>query len=157
MGRKKRGGYISVDFSNKKKEINIIYTSGKTIVIHYSSLGIRKNIKDIQIDRETGNKSLIIEFINGEIDYLPYDQPLHIIGDPEYILQNHIENIIAQIKEVLSRKKISKKYLARQLKTSDNQIQRLLNPNILNKNLVQLYKLAYLLSLEFEVNLTEVS
>ena len=56
-----------------------------------------------------------------------------------------------------SGKKISKKYLARQLKTSDNQIQRLLNPNILNKNLIQLYKLAYLLNLEFEVHLTEAA
>ena len=149
--------FRSAKFSNKKKEINIVYMSGKSIVIHYGSLGISKNIKNIQIDRETGNKSLIIEFVDGKIDYLPYDQPLHIVGDPEYILQNHVENIIAQIKEVLARKKISKKYLARQLKTSDNQIQRLLNPNILNKNLVQLYKLAYLLGLEFEVHLIEVA
>jgi ribosome-binding protein aMBF1 (putative translation factor) len=85
---------------------------------------------------------------------VPYDQPLAIVKDPEFMLQNHIENVIAQIKEELARKKVSKKYLARQLETSDNQIQRLLNPNILNKNLTQLYKLASLLELQFEINLT---
>lgn len=83
---------------------------------------------------------------------MPYDQPLFLIKDPEYMLQNHIENIVARINEEIDRKKISKKHLARQLKTSDNQVQRLLNPQIVNKNLTQLYKLASLLDLEFEVS-----
>ena len=68
------------------------------------------------------------------------------------MLRDHIENIVARINEEIDRKKISKKYLARQLKTSDNQVQRLLNPRFMNKNLTQLYKLAALLDLEFEVS-----
>ena len=92
--------------------------------------------------------------MDGEVDYMPYDQPLAIAKDPEFMLQNHIEHVIAQINEELVNKKISKKYLARQLGTSDNQIQRLLNPNILNKNLTQLYKLAAMLGLQFELHLS---
>jgi hypothetical protein len=42
------------------------------------------------------------------------------------------------------------RYLATQLGTSDNQIQRLLDPSILNKNLEQLYRIALLLGLELE-------
>ena len=144
--------FKSAKYSNKKKEIYIIYTSGKKTVIHYSSLGILHNIKNIQVDKETSGKSLKIDFINDETDYLPYDQPLFLTKDPEYMLYNHIENVISQINEEIKRKKMSKKHLARQLKTSDNQIQRLLNPNILNKNLPQLYKLASLLDLEFKVS-----
>lgn len=143
----------SATFSNKKKEIEIVYTSGKKVTIHYGSLGILSNISEVWVDKETAGKSLGIEFLDGEIDYMPYDQPLAIIKDPEFMLQNHIENVIARIKEELTRKKVSKKYLARQLGTSDNQIQRLLNPNILNKNLIQLYKLASLLGLQFEIHL----
>ena len=63
------------------------------------------------------------------------------------MLRDHIENVVARINEEIDRKKISKKYLARQLKTSDNQVQRLLNPRIM---LTQLYKLAALVGLEFE-------
>ncbi len=74
--------------------------------------------------------------VDDTIDYMPYDQPLAIIKDPEYMLQNHIEHIIAQIKDVLKKKKISKKYLAQQLVTSDNQIQRLHNPNKQTKNTI---------------------
>tara|TARA_Y100000590_G_C15483256_1_gene924830 strand:- start:259 stop:708 length:450 start_codon:yes stop_codon:yes gene_type:complete len=139
----------SVTFSNKKKELEVSYSSGKKAVVHYGILGVNKNIKKVWIDSETKNKSVGIEFEDGSVNYMPYDQPLMIIKDPEFMLQNHIENIIAEIKE----KNISKKYIARQLQTSDNQIQRLLNPSILNKNLLQLYKVASLLDLEFEINL----
>lgn len=144
--------FKSARFSNKKKEIYIVYTSGKKVMIHYSSLGILHHIKNIQVDKETLGKSLKIDFVSGKTDYVPYDQPLFFVKDPEYMLHNHIENIVSRINEEIRRKKMSKKHLARQLKTSDNQVQRLLNPNILNKNLSQLYKLASLLGLEFKVS-----
>ena len=143
----------SATFSNKRREIEIEYNSGKKVSVHYASLNLAKNIKAVRVDQETNGRSLEIEFMDGTLDYMPYDQPLAIAQDPEFMLQNHIENVIAQIKEEMVNKKISKKYLARQLETSDNQIQRLLNPDILNKNLVQLYKLASLLGLQFEINL----
>ena len=63
------------------------------------------------------------------------------------MLQNHIENITAQIKTKISQKKISISHLAKQLNTSNHQMQTLLNPNRLNKNLKQLYKLAHLFEL----------
>jgi hypothetical protein len=143
----------SATFSNRKKELEITYSSGKTIAIHYGSLGISKNVSDVWVDKETGNRSLGIEFVDGKVDYMPYDQPLAIAKDPEFMLQNHIEHVTAQIREELAKRKISKKYLARQLGTSDNQIQRLLSPKILNKNLTQLYKLVSLLDLQFELHL----
>ena len=144
--------FKSATFSNRKKEIHIVYASGKKVVVHYGSLGITDPIKHIRVDEETSGRSLKIEFASGKTDYMPYDQPLFLTRDPEYMLRDHIENIVASINEEIDRKKISKKYLARQLKTSDNQVQRLLSPRIVNKNLTQLYKLAALLGLEFEVS-----
>lgn len=149
--------FKSVSFNNRKKQITVTYTSGKTYYIHYSSLSIKQNIKDIWIDKETRGQSLGIQLADNSIDYMPYDQPLAITQDSDYILQNQIEVMISQIKDVLKKKKVSKKYLARQLNTSDNQIQRLLNPKILNKNLTQLYKMAALLGLQLELNLQEAA
>ena len=144
--------FKSATFSNRKKELHIVYASGKKVVVHYGALGITDPVAHIQVDEETSGRTLKIEFANGKTDYMPYDQPLFLVKDPEYMLRDHIENIVARINEEIDRKKISKKYLARQLKTSDNQVQRLLNPRIMNKNLTQLYKLAALLGLEFEVS-----
>ncbi len=143
--------FKSATFSNRKKEIHIVYASGKKVVVHYGSLGIADPIAQIQVDEETSGRTLKIEFANGKTDYVPYDQPLFLVKDPEYMLRDHIENIVARINEEMDRKKISRKYLAQQLKTSDNHIQRLFNPRLRNKNLPQLYKLAALLGLEFEI------
>lgn len=149
--------FKSAAFSNKKKQIDIVYTNGKRATIHFGSLGIKKLIKEIKIDWETNGKSLKFVFEDDSIDFLPYDQPLVIARDPEVLLQLHIEKIIAKIKDAIAKKKISKRYIAERLETSDNQVQRLLNPAILNKNLSQLYKIADLVGLEFEVDVKEVA
>jgi hypothetical protein len=149
--------FKSATFSNKKKQIEIVYTNGKHASIHFGSVGIKKLIKEVKVDWETNGKSLKITFEDDSIDYLPYDQPLVIVRDPEYLLQIHIERITAKIKEAIAKKKISKRFIAERLGTSDNQVQRLLNPDILNKNFSQLYKIADLVGLEFEVSVKDVA
>lgn len=143
--------FKSVAFNNRKRQLLVTYHSGKKVTLHYSGLGIRSQIEEAWVDKETRGRSVGIKFVNGKIDFMPYDQPLALVKDPEFILQNQIEKLIAYIKEVLQKKKISKRYLAEQLSTSDNQIQRLLNPKILNKNLSQLYQISALLGLELEL------
>lgn len=140
----------SGSFNNRKKVLRITYVSGKTAEVHYSLLGLPENIEEVWVDQETKGMTLGIRLESGKEDYVPYDQPLALTKDPEYLLQTQIEKLIAHIKQAIEKKKISKRYLAEQLKTSDNQVQRLLNPKILNKNLEQLYKIAALLGLELD-------
>lgn len=149
--------FKSVSFNNRKKQVLFKYTSGKKITTHYGELGIKKNITRAWIDMETNRQSVGFEFYDGAKDYMPYDQPLSISKDPEFLLRTHLELMIANIKDELKRRGISKHYLAEQLKTSDNQIQRLLNPSILNKNLEQFYKIFALLGLEFKIKLSRAA
>ncbi len=72
-------------------------------------------------------------------------------------MRTQIERLLARIRQALAEKHISKCYLARQLATSDNQIQRLLDPSILNKNLEQLYRIVLLLGLELEWRISEAA
>lgn len=137
----------AVEFNNKNRTILVAYDSGKKMSVHYGQIGLVKKVSKVWVDKETRGRSVGIEFEDGSVDYMPYDQPLAINKDPEYLLQNQIEKLVAQIKLTIKKKKISKRYLATQLQTSDNQVQRLLNPNILNKNLEQLYSLTSLLGL----------
>jgi hypothetical protein len=153
----KKYKFKSADFNNRKKQLHLSYSNGKSTSISYGSLGIGKNIKKVWIDKETSGQSVGIEFLDGSTDYLPYDQPLFIAKDPEYLLQIQIELLIAEITAAIKSKKISKRYLAEKLNTSDNQVQRLLNPRILNKNLAQLYKIASLLNLEIYMSVKEVA
>lgn len=145
--------FKKVSFNNRKKQIIFDYRNGKRAVVHYGQLGIKTAIARAWIDSETRSRSVGLEFSNGEQDFVPYDQPLALIKDPQFLLQTHVETLTAKITLELTRKGISKRYLAEKLRTSDNQIQRLLNPKILNKNLEQLYEVAALLDLQFEFSL----
>ncbi len=137
-------------FNNRKKELFTEYESGKKFTLHYGQLGIKQNLLSVWVDKETDGLSLGIKLEDGSEEYMPYDQPLMLCHDPEYTLQTDIERLIAYIRETIQKQKISKKYIAEQLCTSTNQVQRLLDPKILNKNLAQLYKTSALLGLELE-------
>ena len=143
--------FKSASFNNRKKQLDVFYASGKKVALHYGPSGIKSNIQEVWIDKETRGQSIGIKYDDGKVDYMPYDQPLAIIKDPEFLLQTHIEILISRIKEAIRASRISKRYLAEQLNTSDNQVQRLLNPKILNKNLSQLYHIVSLLGLEVEI------
>lgn len=145
--------FKAISFNNHKKQFLFTYASDKKASVHYSQLGITSPVSTAWIDKETRGQSIGFTLLSGETDFIPYDQPLALVRDSDYLLQNQIEIIIAQIKDEIRDKKLSKKYLAEQLKTSDNQIQRLLNPKILNKNLTQLYHILTLLKLEPEFRL----
>ncbi len=147
----------SVTFSNKTKEIEIEYASKKRYSVHYGQLGIHQNILKAWVDRETGNQSIGFEFEDGSVDYMPYDQPLALNKDPDYLLQDQIEHLVLELNETIKKKGISKKYIAKKLETSENQIFRLLNPSILNKNLEQLYQIAFILNKQIEIELKDAA
>lgn len=140
----------SVSFDNRKRVLRIEYASGKRVEVHYGHLGITQKVVDTWVDKETRGRAVGIRLQDGSEEYMPYDQPLCLARDPEYLLRTQIEGILARIHQTLAAKGISKRYLATQLGTSDNQIQRLLDPSILNKNLEQLYRISLLLGLELE-------
>jgi len=149
--------FKSVFFNNRKKQVTVEYVTGKKVTIHLGQLGIKKNIRRAWIDSETAKQSIGFEFSDRTFDFMPYDQPLALIGDPDFLLQTHIELITARIKGEIKEQRISKRYVAERLGTSDNQVQRLLNPKILNKNLEQLYRVAALLNLRFEIRLKDAA
>jgi hypothetical protein len=140
----------AVRFDNRKRVLQVDYASGKRVDVHYGQLGISEKVVEAWVDKETRGRAAGIRLEGGSEDYMPYDQPLALARDPEYMLRTQLERLLARIRQALAEKHISKRYLAVQLGTSDNQIQRLLDPSILNKNLEQLYRIALLLGLELE-------
>ena len=147
----------AVHFDNRKRVLDVHYASGKRIAVHYGHLGIGQKIVAAWVDKQTRGGAVGMRLEDGHEEYMPYDQPLALARDPEYLLRTQLERLLARISEVLAAKRISKRYLAEQLGTSDNQIQRLLDPSILNKNLEQLYRIGLLLGLELEWRVREAA
>src|SRR5256885_1729897 len=98
----------AAEFNNRRKTLTVRYASGKVIHVHYGQLGIRRNLESVWVDRETRGRSVGIRFTDGEEDFVPYDQPLALAQDPEYLLRTQIERLTAHLNEALKAKRISK-------------------------------------------------
>ena len=87
-----------------------------------------------------------------EIEYMPYDQPLHITNDPSYKAQIQLEYTVLNINTLMRKKKMSPYKLANKTGLSILQIQNALNPKRAIKNVSHLYNLAAFVGLNINLH-----
>ena len=141
--------FKQVRFDNRKKVFHLAYTSGLEIECPYSALGIRSKVIEAAADAEAGRHSFYFILDNGRKDYVPFDQPLHIAQNPEYLKQRTLYEVTKQLKEFIGREKVSKRELCRRLGTSLSPLARLLDTTNYKKELSRLIELAAMLNYEF--------
>lgn len=142
--------FKKVALNNKKRVFHLEYTSGLKIECPYSALRIRNKVVEAGPDKESGKHSFYFILENGRKEFVPFDQPLHIVQNPEYVKQNTLYEVTKQINEFVEREKVSKRELARRLGTSLSQLSRLLDTSNYEKELSRLIELAAVLNYEFE-------
>ena len=147
----------SVAFNNRKREVEVTYEGGQVVCLHYSQLKIYQHLQNAGVDPESGGMAFFVEKRNGRKDFIPYDIPLILSGDPDYLLQAEIEELLAEIRQRMKQHHLSKKFLARALETSDMQIERLLSLDNLNKNFIQLNRIAHVLGVTLSMHLKKVA
>jgi DNA-binding Xre family transcriptional regulator len=101
-------------------------------------------------DHEVGHHSFYFILHNGKKDFVPFDQPLHIVQHPEYVKQQTLYEVTKQLNEFIERGKVSKRELARRLGTSMSQLSRLLDTTNYKKEFSRLIELAAILNYEFK-------
>ncbi len=141
--------FKSVDHDNKKKVFHLEYTSGLKIECPYSALGIKKAVVEAVPDKESGRHSFYFVLENGQKEVVPFDQPLHIVQNPEYVREQTLYEVTKQLNEFLKKSNVSKRELARRLETSLSQLARLLDTTNYKKELSRLIELAAMLNYEF--------
>lgn len=137
-------------FDNRKRVFHLEYTSNLKLECPYSALGIRGGVLESGLDEETGGHSFYFVLENGKKDYVPYDQPLHIVQHPEYVRQHTLYEVTKQLNQFIEREKVPKRELARRLGTSLSQLARLLDTTNYKKELSRLIELAAMLNYEFK-------
>ncbi len=142
--------FRKVGYDNKKKVFHLEYTSGLKIECPYSALGIRRKVIEAAPDTEVGQHSFYFVLNNGKKDFVPFDQPLHILQNPEYVKQQTLYEVTKQLNEFIKQGKVSKRELARRLGTSLSQLSRLLDTTNYKKELSRLIELAAMLNYEFK-------
>ena len=146
-----------IEFNNRKKEFDVFYKSGQKVTLHFGQLGIQSNLLAAGVDPESKGIAFFYKTETGAEDFVPYDIPLILAKDPDYLFQIEVEELTADIKKKMESKGITKKFLARSLGTSDIQIQRLLNADNPNKNFLQLNKIAHILGLNLSLKLQKMA
>ena len=142
--------FKKVAFDNKKRTFHLEYTSGLKIDCPYSMLGIHEKVSDAAPDDEAGEHSFYFVLESGKKDYVPYDQPLHIAQNPEYLKQQTLYEMTKAINEFIRKGRVPKRELARRLGTSMSQLSRLLDTTNYKKELSRLIESAAMLNYEFK-------
>ena len=142
--------FRKVAFDNRKKVFYLEYTSGLHVECPYSALGIRDKVVAVAPDRESGRHSFYFVLTNGKKEFVPFDQPLYVVQNPEYVKQNTLYKVTKQLNEFIEKEKVSKRELARRLGTSMSQLSRLLDTANYKKELSRLIELAAMLNYEFK-------
>lgn len=141
--------FKTVEHDNKKKVFHLEYTSGLKIECPYSALSIKKAVVEAAPDKESGCHSFCFVLENGKEEFVPFDQPLHIVQNPEYVKEQTLYEVTKQLNEFLKKSNVSKRELARRLGTSLSQLARLLDTKNNKKELSRLIELAAMLNYEF--------
>lgn len=142
--------FKKVEHDNKKRLFHLEYASGLKLDCPYSALGIRNKVIEAGPDREVGGHSFYFTLHDGKKEYVPYDQPLHIVQNPEYVRQRTLYEVTKRLNRFIEEAKIPKRELARRLSTSLSQLARLLDTTNYNKELSRLIELAAILNYEFK-------
>lgn len=142
--------FKKVVFDNKKRVFHLEYASGLKIDCPYFSLGIEERIINAGPDPEVGGHSFYFTTERGRTEYVPFDQPLHIVQNPEYVKEQTLYQMTKRINEFIDREGVSKRELARRLHTSMSQLSRLLDTTNYSKDLSRLIEIATILDYEFK-------
>ncbi len=142
--------FKKVEFDNKKRVFHLQYTSGLKVECPYSSFKIQSKVIEAGPDPEVGGHSFYFVLENGKKDYVPFDQPLHVLQNPEYVKEQTLYDMTKCLNEFIRKEGVSKRELTRRLGTSMSQLQRLLDTTNTKKELSRLVELAAMLNYEFK-------
>jgi transcriptional regulator with XRE-family HTH domain len=144
-----------VSVNNSKKSLEITTEKGE-FSLPFSSLDLLpkpgNKIKDIYVDKELGGRAVTYIMESGEEDSVHLDEFLDYNKEPHYAHELTLYKLSLRAIELVEKSPLSKRELARKLKTSPSHLYRLLNTANYSKTVDQMIKL--LAALDYEVDFT---
>lgn len=144
--------------NNRKAQIELTVRSGQVFPVPFARLDPRPTRDDrisrAYVDRELGGEAVTYVLQSGEEGAVHIDHALEYNQDPMYLGDLLIHKLTVEARRRVERSGLSRRELARRLRTSVPQVYRLLDPANTRKNLGQLVALLHLLDcdVEFVIN-----
>ncbi len=146
---------ISRVFANNHRKAFIVDSSKGTMDYPYSRLKVKPHTRDpvahVEPDAELGNEGFTYVLDSGKGDSVHIDSVLEYHKDPDYICELLLHDLTVRALGLLEKQKLTKRELARRLKTSPKQLYRLLDPAYYGKTINQMVRLLHVLGQSVEI------
>jgi DNA-binding phage protein len=148
-----------VDANNRKGEFRIVTYSGDAYVFPYVKAEPEPDsadkVADAYVDRELANEGFSYVLESGDEGSVHLDQVLEYNEDPTYLRDLLIYQLTAEARQRAEESGLSRRELARRLKTSLPQLYRLLDTTNTRKSMNQLVSLLQILDCSIEIVVTD--
>lgn len=144
-----------VSVNNRKARLELFVRSGRLYPMPYARLDPRPTPKDpirrAYVDKELGNEAATYVLESGAEGSVHIDSALEYNQDPAYLAELLIHKLTVEAKKLADRSGLSRRELARRLRTSVPQLYRLLDPTNTRKSINQLVSLLRVLDCDVEL------
>ena len=148
-----------VEANNRKGEFRVVTYSGDAYVLPYVKAEPRPDsadkVADAYVDRELANDAFTYVLESGHEGSVHLDQVLEYNEEPTYLRDLLIYQLTVEAKERVEESGLSRRELARRLKTSVPQLYRLLDTTNTRKSMNQLVSLLQILDCSVDLVVTD--
>ena len=145
----------SVTVNNRKAQVELTTRSGDVFPVPFSRLdpapSADDRIREIYVDRELASEAVTYVLESGAEGAVHVEQALEYNQDPAYLAELLIHQLTAEALKRIDSEGLSRRELARRLKTSVPQLYRLLDPTNNRKNISQLVSLLHILNCDVQL------
>lgn len=145
----------SVTSNNRRNEFSVIARSGVTYSFPYAEAdpqpSVDDRIEEISVDKELGNEAFTYVLESGEEGSIHIDQVLEYYEDPKYLAELLTYKLSLEAKRGIESSGLSRRQVAKRLKTSVPQLYRLLDPTNTRKSMSQLIALLHILNCDVDL------
>lgn len=139
---------------NPRKKAFEVRTSRGSYEVPFSRLRLvpraENAVVEVHVDPELGHEAFTYQLASGDEDTIHIDTVLELTADPEYLQNLLLHKLTVEARKGLEASGLSKRHVARQLRTSPSQLYRLLDPGNPRQSVGQLLALLELVGKEVE-------
>ena len=144
-----------VSINNRRKEFSIATRSGAAYTFPYAEAdprpGSGNRVEEVFVDKELGNEAITYVLNSGDEGSIHIEQILEYNEDPRYMAELLTYKLTLEARHGIENSGLSRRQIAKRLKTSVPQLYRLLDPANTSKSINQLVALLHVLNCNVEL------
>lgn len=150
-----------VSINNRRREFSVATRTGSVFTFPYAEANpgpsSKNRIKKVFVDKELGNEAITYVLNSGDEGSLHIEQILEYNEDPNYMADLLTYKLTLEALNGIENSDLSRRQIAKRLKTSVPQLYRLLDPANTSKSINQLVALLHILNRKVDLVVNDVS